>query len=230
MQQIDPQTRTVPNSCFSSVSLKHQRKSGESDLKIMPYCSVLYIPHLFETWVWKLLPHCEDTWCRALSVCHQLSMLVGRCSVLVYLAGTGYWVGIQSVYLHQYTQWLFSICGFVLCSAEVQHIHDLSWAYVTLLFQYHAAILARKSVVRSHWHWLLAVRSWWMIGGVWVRKYRRPYHTSRGRDRNLLGVWQIDRGISPIVRSLPSPCVGIPLPARNHFCSFHNALPRSGQR
>ena len=54
--------------------------------------------------------------------------------------------------------------------------------------------------------------------------------TSRGRDRNLVGVWQIDRGISPVVRTLLSPCVGIPLPARNHFCSFHNALPRSGQR
>ena len=88
----DPQTRTVPNSCFSSLSLKHQRKSGESDLKIMPYCSVL--PHLFETWVWKLLPHCEDTWCRALSVYHQLS------SSWSTFCSCRYWVQSVSIFIN----------------------------------------------------------------------------------------------------------------------------------
>ena len=134
MQQIDPQTRTVPNSCFSSVSLKHQRKSGESDLKIMPYCSVLYIPHLFETWVWKLLPHCEDTWCRALSVYHsaQYSSWSMSCSSLScrHWVLSGYteclsssihsiallhmWVCIVLCWSAAYTWLVLGLCNFVI--------------------------------------------------------------------------------------------------------------------
>ena len=87
-----------------------------------------------------------------------------------------------------------------------------------------SAILAHKSVDSRT---LLAVRSWWVISGLWILKYRRPYDTSRTTDI----FWQRNLAGTVYLKSLPGPCVSILLYQRQgHFRSFHNALPQSGQR